>query len=267
MAVTQIPNRQVHDAAITGVKLNVLTTKGDVMDYTTVAGRKAAGADGTVLIADSTQTDGLRWGADVTTALQTVTTNPSSPANAVVWYNSLTDQPEIETLAGAGVIPRTLFVSNAPSNQNTNTNIEIAFNQFYTLPANASQAGSTYRVRAWGTYSSSNLVPNTIDLKLKYGGTIVTDAGATTASTSGVSSSNKQWMIESVFSVTNTGSSATIVTGGGVVNNFSSLYISTGTAVTGNTTVANAIQCTSQWSTQTVDSTIQMTLIIIEQIA
>lgn len=39
------------------------TTKGDLIVHTaSITTRKAVGADGTQLLADSTQTDGLRWG-------------------------------------------------------------------------------------------------------------------------------------------------------------------------------------------------------------
>lgn len=41
-----------------------LTTKGDLVTYSTFADRLAVGANGTVLQADSAQTKGLKWGSD-----------------------------------------------------------------------------------------------------------------------------------------------------------------------------------------------------------
>lgn len=40
-----------------------LTTKGDLFTFNTVAARLGVGADGTILTADSTQTNGIKWGA------------------------------------------------------------------------------------------------------------------------------------------------------------------------------------------------------------
>lgn len=40
-----------------------LTTKGDIYTFTTVNARLGVGSDGTILIADSSQTTGLRWGS------------------------------------------------------------------------------------------------------------------------------------------------------------------------------------------------------------
>lgn len=47
---------------------SLVTTKGDLLAGTASAtvARKAVGADGTILTADSTQTDGLRWGSALT---------------------------------------------------------------------------------------------------------------------------------------------------------------------------------------------------------
>lgn len=42
--------------------LSPLTTKGDILTYSTTPARLAVGANNTVLLADSTQTTGLRWG-------------------------------------------------------------------------------------------------------------------------------------------------------------------------------------------------------------
>lgn len=47
----------------------VLTTKGDLLGYSTVAARVPVGADGTVLTADSTNADGVSYQAGVTSLL------------------------------------------------------------------------------------------------------------------------------------------------------------------------------------------------------
>lgn len=73
MAVTQIVTRQLKDSAVTSAKiadaavtlakLGALTTKGDILGYSTTHARLAVGADGTFLKADSSQATGLVWAA------------------------------------------------------------------------------------------------------------------------------------------------------------------------------------------------------------
>lgn len=46
-----------------------LSTKGDILGFNTGNARVPIGADGTILIADSTQTLGLKWGTNIATAV------------------------------------------------------------------------------------------------------------------------------------------------------------------------------------------------------
>lgn len=58
----------------------LLTTKGDLLTFSTVPARQGVGADGTFLQADSSQTNGLKWAA---TAPSFVVTSQSSNYSAV----------------------------------------------------------------------------------------------------------------------------------------------------------------------------------------
>lgn len=58
--------------------LSPLTTKGDLLVYTTTNTRLAVGTNGFALLADSTQASGVRWGT-IASALQLYAENPSSP--------------------------------------------------------------------------------------------------------------------------------------------------------------------------------------------
>jgi len=59
----QVATAGIADDAITADKLGILTTKGDLITYTTLPARLAAGTDGHVLTADSSQAAGIKWAA------------------------------------------------------------------------------------------------------------------------------------------------------------------------------------------------------------
>lgn len=59
-----------------GLKLDVITTKGDILTYASAPARLPVGTDGQVLIADSSQSTGLKWGA---------ASSSSSTPNAITW--------------------------------------------------------------------------------------------------------------------------------------------------------------------------------------
>lgn len=71
--------------------INKLTTKGDLLTFDTTTNNLSVGFDGQILIADSTQTKGIKWGTlSLSTTLSSLTDcNISSPSNGnVLKYNS-----------------------------------------------------------------------------------------------------------------------------------------------------------------------------------
>lgn len=58
---TQIHTQDIANNAVTGIKLGVNTTKGDLLGFDTVSNRIPVGTDGQVLTADSAQALGLKW--------------------------------------------------------------------------------------------------------------------------------------------------------------------------------------------------------------
>jgi hypothetical protein len=55
---------KISDDGVGADQLGIVTTKGDLLAYSTAPDRLPVGTDGQVLIADSTQATGLRW-ADI----------------------------------------------------------------------------------------------------------------------------------------------------------------------------------------------------------
>lgn len=64
--------------AITAAKLGILTTKGDIINYTTEPARLGIGADATVLTADSAEASGMKWAAAASGALSHLQTSSGS---------------------------------------------------------------------------------------------------------------------------------------------------------------------------------------------
>lgn len=115
-----------------------LTTKGDLYTFTTVNARLPVGSDGTILIADSSQGSGLRWGFAAGTG--TVTNFSFTNANGIsgVVTNS-TSTPNL-TLSLGAITPTSVAASGTVTGSNlsgTNTG-----NQTITLTGEATGTGT-----------------------------------------------------------------------------------------------------------------------------
>lgn len=65
LAATSTAVKSAYDLANAAVPKSTLTTKGDLLTYTTGVARLGVGANNQVLIADSSQSSGLRWADDI----------------------------------------------------------------------------------------------------------------------------------------------------------------------------------------------------------
>lgn len=68
--------------------LSPLTTKGDIVGFSTVNARLPVGSDTQILIADSTQTLGIKWGANTATALSNGNVRASEGAGTTTLTSS-----------------------------------------------------------------------------------------------------------------------------------------------------------------------------------
>jgi hypothetical protein len=212
---------------------NLLTTKGDLLTYdTTTVTKVGVGTNNQILIADSTQSGGLRWGNNLAFGLQSLSSDPGSPTASEVWYNTATSTPRIDTAYGVATIPMTLFVNTTSSQSVTNTTAETLFNQNVSIPANTLTVGSCVHLEAFGQYT--NTVADTITFKVKLGSAIVVNSGTLTA----VIGTNKQWSMEGWFTITATGASGTLNGAGFVGINDGNFTALASSAVTVDTTSA-----------------------------
>jgi trimeric autotransporter adhesin len=258
MPNTQVTNRAIANSAITGVKLNVLTTKGDLMVYDTVADREAVGTDGQVLFADSTQATGVRWGNNIAVAMQSLSSDPGSPLAGTIWLNTTNNVPKVDSAYGIGAISNTLYVNSATSASVTNTTTETLFNQNFTVLASKVAVGTTFRIKAFGAYT--NTAANTFTFKCKLGSAIVLSSGSLTA----VNGSNKQWTMEAYLTITSTGSSGSLNGGGDVAINDGNFTALASSGVGVNTTTNNALGVSIQWGSALTTSTISLAFLVVE---
>lgn len=118
--VTTDSSGNLQASAMSGVQ--PLTTKGDLYTFTTVPARLPVGTDNTILISDSTQTTGLRWGTPTSSATGSQLANLGLSVAAV--SNALT-----ATLTQADGVTAPSNVSPASIGMRSPTATSGGFNQ------------------------------------------------------------------------------------------------------------------------------------------
>lgn len=112
-----------------------LTTKGDLYTYTSVNARLPVGADGYSLVADSTQTTGLRWNNGGSG-------NVSGPTSAVVGDIATFDSTTGTLIADSGkVLPSTNIVGTSDTQTLINKSISGSSNTLTNIPLATAVSG------------------------------------------------------------------------------------------------------------------------------
>lgn len=148
-------------------QLGIITTKGDILCYSNAPTRQAVGADGQVLIADSTQGTGLRWGT-LGTGMSNPMTQPgdliyggtaglptrlgtSSNGQVLTLVAGLPAwaTPTTAGLTSVGLVEGVLFtVSNSPLTTNGNMTLTLAnaaVNTVFAGPSSGSPGAPSFR--------------------------------------------------------------------------------------------------------------------------
>ena len=154
--------------------------------------------------------------------------------------------------------------SGAVSNTTTETTLLSTVAGTKTLPTNFfSAAGSTARITVCGTITNTGTP--TLDLKLKYGSTVIASTGATTlVNITGTGNFTATFIV----TCRSTGASGTVQASGLLT------YFSTATTpnlvqfadqnTTINTTTSNAIDLTATWGTASASNTATGTISVVE---
>jgi hypothetical protein len=214
-------------AAVTGVSLP-LTTKGDIFVFDTASARLPVGTNGQVLLADSTQATGLKWGNANSISGQTIRFLAANTAN-----------------------------SNTLNNSTTETNLSTN-GCSYDMPANTPNANGLLRFLVYGRFSTKNGAVGTLTIRLKIGSTTL----VTCTISPGSSISNSGFQFTGQMQFRTIGASGTVYShllcvfdAAGSSGSTTYASSSNGTA-TIDTTVSNTVQMSAQWSTAAVLNTI-----------
>jgi hypothetical protein len=162
---------------------------------------------------------------------------------------------------GTQYLESSLFTQTATgtiANSTTETTISSTGVGTLTLPANFFVAGKTVRIKGHGFHSSTG--SPTLNLKVKFGSTVIDATGTHTMH----NVTNGYFGFESMITCRTTGASGTVFAQG-VFTDVNDLVSMGNTAtITVNTTTTQAITITAQWGTANAGNTISLTNLVVE---
>jgi len=204
--------------------LSPLTTKGDLLTHDTTNNiRVAVGTNGQVLIADSTQVGGVKWGTASQISGQTIRFLSSNTGNS-------------QTVANTAV--ETDFTSNSTN---------------YSLPANTVNTNSLVRFLVYGRFSTKSGAVGTLTIRLKIGALVVNSTG--TDITPGSSQTDVGFQFTGQIQFRSIGIGGTLYSHllcvfNGAGSSAATTFVDSSNGTNSvNTTIANTIQMSAQWST------------------
>lgn len=133
-----------------------------------------------------------------------------------------------------------------------------------TIPSEAWAVGKNYRVIIHGVYSTTSSSPANINIRLKFGSTVIATSGTIFLSSN---KSNVPFTLQSTITCRSTGSSGTIYTFGQIFRDGNTNVINNGTsASTINTTTSQTLNATVQLSENTVGNSVSTYVVILDPI-
>lgn len=220
--------------------LSPLTTKGDLLTRDTTNNvRVPVGTDGQVLIADSAQASGVKWGVASDISGQAIKFLSSNTANSETVVNTTEE-------------------TNFTSNQ---TNC--------TIPAGIINAGNTLRFIACGKFSTKTGTVGTLSIRLKIGTLVINTNIVTLGSNTAAVDSGFQFIGQVQFRTNGVTGSAysnllcafDVAGAGGTAATF--VNSSNGTNLI-DTTINNTIQMSAQWATANENNSITLEQVTFE---
>lgn len=200
--------------------------------------------------------------------------DPTGPSatNGAMYYNS--SLQEFRCYANGAWWPcRDAVTANTSvpaGNTIVNTNVETIFASNATIPANECKSGKVYRITAAGNYGTVGLTPPTLIIRLKFGSTniIATAANATSSGMNG-----RQWVLNAAVICQTAPSATATVEGQGWITPSTSAVAAANwefdstSPVTVDTTVAQTVQLSAQFSSANAANTITLRQFIMEELS
>ena len=193
---------------------------------------------------------------------------PTTPTDGSFWYCS-TKKVLCEYLNNVEqTIPGILFTSTADATV-TNTVIETTIIGSgvgtTTLPGSFFAVGKTIRITVRGKYSDA-IVPGTLNIKIKYGTTVLLTTGAQTPTGT---LTNEGFEVSGIITCRTTGATGTVYSQGDFINytaatTHASWEMTNTAATTIDTTASAALDVTVTWGTADAGNTITSTNVILE---
>ena len=153
-----------------------LTTKGDLYTYSTTDARLPVGANGTTLVADSSEATGLKWATAASGGGMTLISETVASSNSSLSFSSL------------GSYKQLLLIWNGINTSNSTTTFNIRFNN---------DSGSNYSTAQMGSGGINNMGSGT-DLGANLQNSFVQDCTSTTLGERG----RGYWLIDNYTSTT-----------------------------------------------------------------
>lgn len=129
---------------------------------------------------------------------------------------------------------------------------------------NSMTVGKTYRIQLAGYYSNTGTP--TLDLKVKFGTTVLLDTGVLTTATG---ATNREFMVDGLITVYTVGSSGAVRGQGLYLSPTETILVNpmiNTSNVTVDTTANNTFNVTIQWGTSSSSNTITVTNLVIEEL-
>jgi hypothetical protein len=189
--------------------------------------------------------------------------------DAMLKYDETLDKWQLDQGQAGGLVSISSVVSSSTTTSAVaNTTAETNFSQNYSLPANSFQAGEVVRVTARGIYSTTGAAP-TLTLNVKFGSTVL---ATTAAQATNANLTNLGWEIRFDAICLVTGAAGSVEAQGMFTR-----------ALSGNTTVehwdmentapiavdttgAQTVQVSAQWSAANASNTISLRQLIVEEL-